>query len=441
MNTPIVDFIRAYAQKEGSRLHMPGHKGKAFLGCEKYDITEIKGADALYEAEGIIGESEKNATELFGSGATFYSCEGSTQCIKAMVYLALLNRKNSSERPVILAARNTHKAFIYACAELNVDVRFVYDETDSFSLCRCTVSAETLKKAISDCKPFAVYVTSPDYLGGSLDIKALSETAHDFDIPLLVDNAHGAYLKFLGVNRHPLDLGADMCCDSAHKTLPVLTGGAYLHIAKSGKYKDDFIADAKKALGLFGSTSPSYLILQSLDLCNEYLSGNFKCELADCVKRICELKEKLRQNGYSIAESDPLKLTIHSTCQNIGEVLRKSNIECEYADPDFTVLMFTAQNSEADFEAVAKALGKSKAIQSMPKLSLKQHETAMTVREAVFSKSERVRVKDSLGRISAMPTVSCPPAVPVVVSGEVINESDLPIFEHYGIEFIDVVKE
>lgn len=421
---------------------MPGHKGKELLGPEMYDITEIKGADALYSGGGIIGESEKNASELFGSGATFYSCEGSSQCIKAMLYLAYINRKNSKKRPVILAARNAHKAFIHACALLDIDIVWLYDESDGYSLCRCNISPGTLRKKISEHQPFAVYVTSLDYLGGMADIRAIADTAHEFDIPLLADNAHGAYLKFIkDSKKHPLDCGADICCDSAHKTLPVLTGGAYLHISAKAKDFENYKAESKKALEIFGSTSPSYLILQSLDLCNGYIENGYTEKLDDCIKKVDALRRKLRENGYSIAETDPLKLTICSSGLDIGKMLRQSNIECEYEDPDFTVLMFTEKNNASDFDAVCNALGTARESCPIPLLTLKEHRAAMSVRSASLLKSEKVKVDDAIGRISALPTVSCPPAVPVVVSGEEILISDLPIFKHYGIEYIDVIKE
>ena len=102
-----------------------------------------------------------------------------------------------------------------------------------------------------------MYVTSPDYLGGMQDVAALAEVCHRYGTLLAVDNAHGAYLRFLRPSRHPLDLGADLCCDSAHKTLSVLTGGAYLHIARTAP--TSLAENAKEALALFGSTSPSYL--------------------------------------------------------------------------------------------------------------------------------------------------------------------------------------
>ncbi|MDE6997818.1 MAG: amino acid decarboxylase, partial [Oscillospiraceae bacterium] len=113
MNTPIWDLLQGYRREGMSRFHMPGHKGgPGLLGCEPWDITEIMGADALYEASGIIAQSEANAARLFGSGATFYSTEGSSQCIRAMLYLSLANRAGGTP-PVVVAARNVHKAFVY----------------------------------------------------------------------------------------------------------------------------------------------------------------------------------------------------------------------------------------------------------------------------------------------------------------------------------------
>ena len=198
MNTPIRDFVARYAESGISRLHMPGHKGRGPLGCEAIDITEIAGADALYEASGVIAESEKNAARLFGTRRTLYSTEGASQCIRAMLYLALTARRPGRGRPVALAARNAHKAFLFAAALCDFDVEWLYPE-ESDSLCACPVSATGLEAALDALPepPFCVYVTSPDYLGGVLDIAALSNVCHARGVPLLVDGAHGAYLRFL----------------------------------------------------------------------------------------------------------------------------------------------------------------------------------------------------------------------------------------------------
>ena len=134
MNTPICDFVKRYAEGDSIKLHMPGHKGKSFLGIESFDITEIDGADSLYEANGIIAESERNASELFGC-RTYYSTEGSSQCIKAMMYLLYLYAKSRGEKPYILAGRNTHKAFHSAAALLDIEVDWIYPKNEGYLSC------------------------------------------------------------------------------------------------------------------------------------------------------------------------------------------------------------------------------------------------------------------------------------------------------------------
>ena len=178
MHTPIVDFLRAYRAENRARFHMPGHKGVGFLGCEGWDITEVGGADALYEASGIIAESEVNATELFGARRSCYSTEGSSQCIRAMLYLALTNRP-AGRAPVILAARNVHKAFVYAAALLDFEIEWLWPR-ESTSLCTCLITPQMLEEALNALvePPVAVYITSPDYLGNLADIRGLAEICH-----------------------------------------------------------------------------------------------------------------------------------------------------------------------------------------------------------------------------------------------------------------------
>ena len=285
IKTPVYDFVTEYLTKDMSRLHMPGHKGQNILGCETRDITEIKGADYLLEPEGIIKKSEAIAAQLFGTACTLYSTEGSTLAMKAMLRLAMMcsDSYRSNRKFRILAARNVHESFVHACALLDFDAEWLYGE-EMYSVCQCRITPEGLRTALEGMtdKPDAVFVTSPDYLGIMTDIRGLAEICHSQGILLLVDNAHGAYLHFLPESLHPIDLGADMCCDSAHKTLPVLTGGAYLHISnRMTELYGDLYLRAKKAMSLFSSTSPSYLILQSFDLCNAYLAEDFPEYLND----------------------------------------------------------------------------------------------------------------------------------------------------------------
>lgn len=449
MKTPICDFVKQYTEKYTTRFHMPGHKGVSFLGCEKMDITEISGADELYDAEGIIAESEENATRLFGFGKTIYSTEGSSQCIHAMLFLALQQAERRAERPVVLAARNAHKAFLYSCALLDLDVEWLMpEEGERNSLCTCPITAAQLAQKLAklERKPFAVYITAPDYLGYRPDIKALAAVCKEAGIPLLVDNAHGAYLKFLQPSLHPMDLGAAMSCDSAHKTLPVLTGGAYLQLSK--EWVEKVGGQAKKAMELFGSTSPSYLILQSLDRCNPYLAEGYPEKLAQTIARVKRLKEALGKQGWEIMDGDPLKLTIFTgkmgyTGEEAAEALRKNGAECEFADLDAVVLMATPENWEGDFARVEAALGslplrKEKPTTIQMPLTLPQQK--MTIREAIFSQWEEVYCQDAVGRICASPCVSCPPAIPIAASGEEITAEMAALFHAYGVEKIKVVK-
>ena len=450
MDTPIVDFVRGYAQSGTSRLHMPGHKGQSLLGFEPLDLTEIRGADELYEPEGIIAQSEANATWLFGTQHTYYSTEGSSQCIRAMLYLALQAAPRTGKRPVLLAARNAHKALLYAAALLDFDIRWLWPAAENAgALCSCPISAQMLATALQELTgqgstPFGVYVTSPDYLGGMQDIRALSAVCDTFRVPLLVDNAHGAYLRFLpGEPLHPIALGAAMCCDSAHKTLPVVTGGAYLHLGENAPVQEE--AAVRGALALFGSTSPSYLTLASLDLCNRYLADGYRDRLREMCGRLEEARKALTAAGWQIEPSDPLRLTVRApagmTGGQLANRLRENGVECEYADPDFLVLMLTPENRAADIERLVYAIGTNDAVYApQPSLPLARGERVCSAREALFAPRETIPAAQSLGRVCGAPTVGCPPAIPIAVSGERIGPEALELFRRYGVERVEVLR-
>ena len=162
--TSIADFVRKYAAADVSRLHMPGHKGRGPLGCEALDLTEIAGADELYEAGGIIAASEENTARLFGTAATYYGAEGSSQCIRAMLFLALQAAPAGQGRPVLLAARNAHKALLYAAALLDVDVEWLWPDSDGQgSLCACPVAPAQLAAALDRFAKLAVGKVAPDF--------------------------------------------------------------------------------------------------------------------------------------------------------------------------------------------------------------------------------------------------------------------------------------
>ena len=445
MNTPICDFVRSYAQSEALRLHMPGHKGASLLGMEPWDITEIDGADSLYEANGIIKESEKNASSLFGC-ATYYATEGASQCIRAMLYLAVLHAKAQGKKPIIAAGRNAHKAFVSAAALLDFDIFWLFPERAQGYL-SCHISASGLEQFLTQTeeKPVAVYLTSPDYLGETADIRALSKVCKKHGVWLLVDNAHGAYLRFLPETMFPIDLGADMCCSSAHKTLPVLTGGAYLQLSEA--WQAQLGNRVKAAMVLFGSTSPSYLILQSLDAANPYLEGH-KERLAQFLPQVACLKKSLCDDGYVLCGEEPMKLTLMPKSRGytgieLSQHLLHRGIVCEFKDRDYVVLMLSPALGAEGLKRLQAALTslppKAASSEAPPKLPVP--EQVISPRQAALSLTETLPVEAAEGRILADTAIGCPPAVPIVVCGERIDRQAIKCFRYYGVERCAVIVE
>lgn len=429
-----------------ARFHMPGHKGRGPLGIESYDITEVSGADVLYHAAGVIAESEANAKALFGTARTCYSTEGATLAIKAMLALVAADAPRGT-RPRVLAARNAHKAFLYGAALLDIDIKWMMPR-DTAHLCACPLTPADVESALAaeGALPQAVYLTSPDYLGNIADIAGIATVCKRYGVPLLVDNAHGAYLRFLTPSRHPIDLGATMCADSAHKTLAALTGAAYLHIAVDAPLK--YSEGAPAALSLFASTSPSYLVLGSLDLCNGALDKDYGKAIATTALRVTEMKKRLAARGFVLCGDEPLKLTVDAaacgyTGEELADMLRAKGIEPEFSDQDFLVLMLSPANTDDELDALEAALCliTPRMPREVTRLPVPTPVSALSPREALLSPAEDIEVREAIGRILAAPTVSCPPAVPVLISGEVIDAAAVRMFEQYGFTHVRVVKE
>ena len=439
--TPLSDFVAKYAGAAPLRLHVPGHKGRSLLGPEALDITEIPGADVLYHARGVLSESQAIAASLFGAGRTLFSTEGSSLCVRAMGYLALQYAQEAGKKPTILAGRNAHKSFLSAAALLGLEVEWLYGQ----GLLTCAVTPEELEEALTRSGAAAVYLTSPDYLGNRADIGALAQVCHARGALLLVDNAHGAYLRFLPENEHPLALGADICCDSAHKTLPVLTGGAYLHLSPA--LPAWLTAQAEGAMALFATTSPSYLILQSLDRANADLAGDYPARLAAFLPRLAAVKARLAEMGYPLVGDEPMKLTLAPqaygyTGEALGAILAENGIVCELADREHLVMMFTPEVGPR-LEQVPMVLG---AVPRRPPIRespppFRRPEKVLSLRAALLAPTEELPLDACRGRILGQLAVSCPPAVLPAVPGERLDGDTLACFRYYGVETCRVVKE
>ncbi|MGI5897268.1 MAG: hypothetical protein ACOX6U_10000 [Oscillospiraceae bacterium] len=432
----LTEFLKQNEATGPARFYMPGHKGRYPLNGS-YDITEITGADSLYHADGVLRETERRFERLYGARTTVLSAGGTTLCIQGM--LAAVRQKYGVRR--ILAARNVHVAFLNACTLLDMDVAWVYPRPyDAFGVSG-QVSPEQLRAALAREKGIgAVYITSPDYYGMRSDIAGLAAVCREADVPLLVDNAHGAHLKFLPEDTHPIALGAALCCDGAHKTLPVLTGGALLHAAA------DFTAEElKAAMALFGSTSPSYLIMQSLDACADYLETRARREFAALAARLDGVRARARQKGLFVFDSEPARVALGGVPEegtDLAAFLRRQGVEYDYSAGDTAVLMPTPFNSEEEFAMLDAAIEAFCPAPKPPRyepVSPVMPERVCSLQEAAFAPAEELPVEQCLGRVAAESKITCPPGVAIVAAGERIGADAQKLLKKCGIHRLKVV--
>nr|WP_319489467.1 aminotransferase class I/II-fold pyridoxal phosphate-dependent enzyme [uncultured Caproiciproducens sp.] len=427
MSTPLYTALLNHKELNRASFHTPGHKNSPLALPQdllSLDFTELPDTDSLFEAAGPILEAERLAAKLFHAERTCISAGGCTLCIQAMLRLAAPNGGK------IVCSRVLHRSAVNAMALL--DLQPVWTMPDQI------ISAVEKNP---DAK--AVYVTSPNYYGELLDIPAIAQACKKADVPLLVDNAHGTHLMFTEPKLHPLALGASMTACSAHKTLNVLTGGAWLNIADIR-----FAAGAKDAMALFGSTSPNYAVMASLDLARAWLEAH-KNEYIALQQRVRQIKDTALEHGIAIPEglTDPTRITLNIASIGLSgtaaaEIFRGAGVEPEYADGAHVVLIATPFNTESDFARLEDA------IELLPtRAPLPVHAeipplppVKASLRAAVFAASETVPLESALGRIAAEAACPCPPGVPVVMPGEEITKEVLQFLQGYGFFSIKVLK-
>lgn len=432
MQTPFYDQIIKLAGRESARFHMPGHKGNVekeniFADIMKYDITEIEGADDLSCPQGPLLQSELNMSRAYGSGRTLYSAAGSTSCVKAMITMFV----NPGEKLVI--QRGCHASAVRAMALLGVEPEWMLPENGYISL-------QQVQNILVKSGAKAVYLTSPDYYGRIQDIAGIAEVCKSHDAALLVDNAHGAHLKFGKKDLHPISLGADAAADSAHKTLACLTPAAMLHL------KDENLAyTGRQALNLYSSTSPSYPVMMTLDL-----AAGMLLECPPDFEGLSATLKKAAENSMHLVEpcDDPLKLCVFPAkggweAQDVYTAMCKAGIVPEMYDGSRIVLMASPWNSSEDFIKLKKLLEsfpEKEAVCPETRGLEKIPESVMGVRQAFFAQKQHINAKDSAGRIMAGISAPCPPGVPLVIPGEIITNRAAGMMVSGGILEVDVVK-
>lgn len=407
---------------------MPGHKGVYNGNLSVFDITEIPEffVENLKAIENAIQESERNAAELFGVRRTLFSCSGSTLAISAMLGFCAGKR--------VTAFRNTHRSFIDAAILLGFDIDFVYTNEDLDDY----ITAETA----------ALFVTTIDYYGKVTEISQIKKKLAKFPnfphIPVLADNAHGAYLVF--TDSHPVQAGAAMSADSAHKTLPALTGAAYLHIGNN--CAESHAKTAEDCMRLFGTSSPSYLIADSIDLCNKHIAEEKELAFA-AFTAVSDLKRNLRELGYLLSESDLLRVVIDVnqygyTGFDYAKELYNRGVVCEMYDNRYVILLFSTvtqnKNTQRVFE-VMRDIKRKSAVNHLRLTDLKHLTKVMSPREAYFSEKRTVSVKEAVGYVCGGVHVTVPPCTPPVIPGEIASREAAELLQAAGIREIDVVAE
>lgn len=444
MSKILFDSLQKYKNLKRSSFHTPGHKGKAIKNADFFslDYTELPFTDSLYECRGIIKQAEDNLSNLYGSKSSVFSCGGNTLCMQAMIRLCAPNGGK------ILCDRVAHRAAVSAFALLGIDAVWLEREIDMNTGLAKRISAQDVEKNLKeDYEIKAVYITSPDYYGILQDIKSISEVCKKYNIPLIVDNAHGSHLKFLGAGLHPLEQGATMSADSAHKTLPVLTGGAWLHIND-----EKFCPEAKNAMALFGSTSPSYSVMASMDVCADWLAKRGEEEYKNLANSVAEARKIAESSGIYIPDesvSDPCRITlgvwkIGLTGEEFRDFLYKFKIEPEFCDENYAVLIPSPFNTQIDWIRLKTALKKAKQIakkeRKIKSRILNLPRKSLDIRKAVMSSRKLMEVKEAIGKVAAEIACPCPPGVPIVMPGEVIGKEEIDALINYGVFKINVVE-
>lgn len=424
---PLYEALQRHRALQRAPFHTPGHKNAPAAlppALLQLDYTELPDTDSLYEADGPIWAAEQEAAQLFGARFTLFSAGGCSLCIQAMLRLAC------PAGGAVLCGRNAHRTAVNAMALLGLQPQWALPQD---------VLSALLAARPGELR--ACYVTSPDYYGRLQDIPALAAACKLRGIPLLVDNAHGSQLAFTQPDLHPLHQGASLCADSAHKTLNVLTGGALLHV---GNFPAT-VEQARAAMALFGSTSPSYPIMASLDCARAWLAAH-PGAFAPVQEAVAGLRALAESRGIGCISQDPTRLTLRTA--DIGllgaeaaALFRAAGVEPEMADGAYVVFICTPWNTAADYRRLAqgiRSLPLGRALPPLPELPPLPPQRLLP-REALLAPSHAVPLAQALGRVAAQAACPCPPGIPVLMPGEEVTAACMTFLARYGFSQLRVL--
>lgn len=431
---PLVDALVAFQQQQPISFHVPGHKNgmlsglpDAFKSVLAYDFTELTGLDDLHYPEEAIDEAQKLLAEAYGAEQSFFLINGSTVGNLAMVFAVC------EKGDTLLVQRNSHKSVFHALELAGVQPIYLAPEWNPASLTAGSLRLDDVKAAVEGYpEAKALLLTHPDYYGmAAADLSGIILYCHGKGIPVLVDEAHGAH--FLAGPPFPesaLALGADAVVQSAHKTLPAMTMGSFLHV------QGNLVASQKikKYLRMLQSSSPSYLIMASLDDARAYIENYSQPDMRSFLEKRKLFVEALKSiPQLEVYEpDDPLKVmlrVVHHSGFQLKEQLEAMDIHAELADPYqvLLILPLLKQSHSYPFAEIRRRVKESvravlqeerktvgMAVPELPKISVPD----LSYGALDMEETEWIPYAKALGRISAGVVVPYPPGIPLVLPGE-----------------------
>lgn len=456
---PLYDCIKKYAESGITSFHMPGHKmgNGMYSEFEKdiftIDVTEVEGTDNLYSPEGAIKTAQEKAAHAFNVYKTYFLVNGSTSGIHSMIM--------SVCRPgdKIIVARDCHKSVINAIILLGLIPVFISPKIiDTYNISG-GVDVDYLETVIDNNKDAkAVLITYPNYYGLCSDVESIARIVRKYNKYLLVDEAHGAHFTFSDdMPISAIEAGAHMSVQSAHKTLSALTQTAYLHVSKDF----DRITQLEGVLSINQTSSPSYILMSSLDIARYDIETYGYKNISRVIKKCEEARKELAKENIKciddkiignncIKDIDKTRLVVNFSNENINgfemdRCLReKFNIQVEMADINNIVAICTLNDKDEDIEKLYRRVieickQKHKICLANEELNYKLSNdiikvitavSKMTPREAYFSDSSLINLEDSEGKISKSIVAPYPPGVPILCPGELIDRAKIDYINH-----------
>ncbi len=451
--------LKGFLKKEKISMHIPGHKGGRGLGSSfgkitpRLDLTELDGTDNLQNPSGILKASQEYCAKIFGAEETHFLTGGSSLGLRASI-LGTVPRGGA-----ILVDRTCHKAVISAITLGGLEPVFIYPEYDRDSGLYLGLSPSTVERAINEHPDiFGAIITSPTYYGICSDISKISKLLHRHNKFLIVDEAHGAHFAFNKKlsTMSALTLGADLCIESAHKTLPALGQCSLLHIGK-GAITDK--ARLLRTLRMIQTTSPSYMLMASLDGAVHYMQRRGRAGLNSLIREISELKsDVLKKTHLRFADEDTLgvpqdmsRIVLDFSPIGISGhfaerlLIDEFGIYPEMSDNRYVVLIPSVMNTKAELKRLLGALveiggriyNKDSSLNNSP---LPEVELIIQPADAIAKPFESVSPADAVGRVCASVISACPPGAVVLVPGQLITSEAIDYCRSIGItDKIDVI--